>query len=80
MTRGGFAAGGAALALPMSAKSQTPIVFRFQSTWPAKDIFHEYAQDYARRVNGMAGGSRRPGTFATGEAIAAIRCAYLAPA
>ena len=28
---------------------------RFQSTWPAKDIFHEYAQDFAKKVNDMAG-------------------------
>ena len=31
-------------------------VFKFQSTWPAKDIFHEYASDFVTRVNDMAGG------------------------
>ena len=29
---------------------------RWQSTWPAKDIFHEYAQDFAKKVNDMTGG------------------------
>ncbi|MGH7886544.1 MAG: twin-arginine translocation signal domain-containing protein, partial [Candidatus Binatia bacterium] len=40
-----MAAGGAAvLGFPMIAKGQTgPIQMRFQSTWPSKDIFHEYA-------------------------------------
>jgi len=29
---------------------------RWQSTWPTKDIFHEYALDYAKKVNEMTGG------------------------
>src|SRR3972149_3236404 len=38
------AAGGAAtLGFPMVVKAQGPITMRFQSTWPSKDIFHEYA-------------------------------------
>src|SRR5438132_2362382 len=41
-------AGGAALGFPMIAKSQGPISMRWQSTWPTKDIFHEYAQDFAK--------------------------------
>lgn len=47
---------GAALGFPMVGKAQEPIKLRFQSTWPAKDIFHEYALDFAKRVNDMAGG------------------------
>jgi TRAP-type mannitol/chloroaromatic compound transport system substrate-binding protein len=51
------AAGGAAsLAMPNVARAQEAIVWKFQSTWPAKDIFHEYAADYVARVNEMAGG------------------------
>ena len=49
------AAGAGALAVPMVSKAQTTS-FRFQSTWPAKDIFHEYANDFAKKVNDMAGG------------------------
>ncbi|MCE3242060.1 MAG: C4-dicarboxylate transporter, partial [Deltaproteobacteria bacterium] len=39
------AAGGvAALGFPMIARGQTgPITMRWQSTWPQKDIFHEFA-------------------------------------
>jgi hypothetical protein len=29
---------------------------RGQSTWPSKDIYHEYALDYAKKVNDMTGG------------------------
>ena len=49
------AAGAGAMAAPMIANAQT-VSFRFQSTWPAKDIFHEYANDFAKKVNDMAGG------------------------
>src|SRR5258705_3107639 len=41
----------------MIAKGQAgPISMRWQSTWPTKDIFHEYALDYAKKVNDMTGG------------------------
>ena len=45
-------AGAASLAFPMIAKGQAgPISMRWQSTWPAKDIFHEYAGDFAKSDN-----------------------------
>ncbi len=37
------AAGAATLAMPNVARAQEAVVFKFQSTWPAKDIFHEFA-------------------------------------
>jgi TRAP-type mannitol/chloroaromatic compound transport system substrate-binding protein len=49
-------AGAATLGFPMIASAQTPITMRWQSTWPAKDIFHEYALDFASKVNAMSGG------------------------
>jgi TRAP-type mannitol/chloroaromatic compound transport system substrate-binding protein len=53
----GAAAAGATLGFPMIAKGQTgPISMRWQSGWPAKDIFHEFALDYAKKVNEMTGG------------------------
>ncbi len=48
------ATGAAALGFPSIVKAQTPISLRFQSTWPAKDIFHEYALDFAKKVNEMS--------------------------
>ena len=50
------AGGAAALGFPMIAKAQGPISMRWQSTWPSKDIFHEFALDYAKKVNDMTGG------------------------
>ena len=39
-----------AISAPMIASAQTgPINMRWQSTWPAKDIFHEYALDFAKK-------------------------------
>jgi len=36
--------------ISMISKGQaSPISMRFQSTWPTKDIFHEYALDYAKK-------------------------------
>ena len=53
LLKGAVAAG--ALAAPMISKADT-VSLRFQSTWPAKDIFHEYANDFAKKVNDMASG------------------------
>jgi len=66
-------AGGAALALPMIAKGQTgPISMRWQSTWPSKDIFHEYALDYAKKVNDMTGGDLRIEVLPAGAVVPAF--------
>lgn len=54
--------GGAAMAAaatvvaPSVVKAQGPINMRWQSTWPSKDIFHEFAIDFAKKVNDMTGG------------------------
>src|SRR6516162_9790161 len=67
------AAGATALAFPMIAKGQTgPINFRFQSTWPSKDIFHEYAQDYAKLVNDMTGGDLKIDVLPAGAVVPAF--------
>ena len=49
------ATGAATFGFPSIAKAATPVSLRFQSTWPAKDIFHEYAVDFANKVNAMSG-------------------------
>ena len=53
---GAAVAGVATVVAPSVLKAQGPISMRFQSTWPSKDIFHEYALDYAKTVNEMTGG------------------------
>lgn len=65
-------AGAAALAFPAISVAQTPITLRWQSTWPAKDIFHEYAQDYARLVNEMSGGRLKIDVLPAGAVVKAF--------
>ncbi len=67
------AAGAAGLAFPMISRAQAPITLRFQSTWPAKDIFHEYAQDYVKRVNDMAGGRLKLDLLPAGAVVGALQ-------
>ena len=66
------AAGTAALGLPVIVKAQGPIVLRWQSTWPAKDIFHEYANDFAKKVNDMTGGDLRIEVLPAGTVVPAF--------
>jgi TRAP-type mannitol/chloroaromatic compound transport system substrate-binding protein len=67
------AAGASALAFPMISKGQTgPITMRWQSTWPTKDIFHEYAQDYAKKVNDMSGGDLKIEVLPSGAVVKAF--------
>ncbi|MCU7374065.1 TRAP transporter substrate-binding protein [Paucibacter sp. O1-1] len=67
----GTAAAGA-LAAPMIATAQTTSL-RFQSTWPSKDIFHEYAQDFAKKVNDMAGGRLKIEVLPAGSVVPAFQ-------
>ncbi len=66
------AVGGAALAAPAVSRAQTA-TFRFQSTWPAKDIFHEYAQDFAKKVNDMAGSRLKIEVLPSGSVVPAFQ-------
>ena len=66
------AAGAAALGFPMVAKAQGPITFRWQSTWGAKDIFHEYALDFAKKVNDMTGGDLKIEVLPAGAVVPAF--------
>jgi TRAP-type mannitol/chloroaromatic compound transport system substrate-binding protein len=65
-------AGVGAMAAPMIATAQT-VAFRFQSTWPAKDIFHEYANDFAKKVNDMAGGRLKIEVLPSGAVVPAFQ-------
>ncbi len=66
------AAGAATLGFPTIAKAQGPISMRWQSTWPAKDIFHEYALDFAKKVNDMTGGDLKIEVLPAGAVVPAF--------
>ncbi len=63
------AAGAAALAAPMTAVAQSPIVLKMQGAWGAKDIFNEMAEEYVKRVNEMAGGRLRIDYLVAGAVV-----------
>jgi TRAP-type mannitol/chloroaromatic compound transport system substrate-binding protein len=57
---------------PAPAKEAGPITLRFQSTWPTKDIFHEYAVDFAKKVNDMSGGRLKIEVLPAGAVVKAF--------
>ncbi|HEX8416832.1 MAG TPA: TRAP transporter substrate-binding protein [Methylobacterium sp.] len=60
------------VATPAVVKAQGPISMRWQSTWPAKDIFHEFALDYAKKVNDMTGGDLKIEVLPAGAVVPAF--------
>jgi TRAP-type mannitol/chloroaromatic compound transport system substrate-binding protein len=58
LKRAAATAGGAvaAAAAAPAVHAQQVITLKMQSTWPTKEIFHEIFEDWARKVNEMAGG------------------------
>jgi TRAP-type mannitol/chloroaromatic compound transport system substrate-binding protein len=70
--RGAAIASAATIAAPSIVKAQGPISMRFQSTWPSKDIFHEYATDFGKRVNDMTGGDLKIEVLPAGAVVPAF--------
>jgi len=69
---GAAAAGAATLGFPSIVKAQGPITMKWQSTWPSKDIFHEYANDFARKINDMTGGDLKIDVLPAGAVVPAF--------
>lgn len=65
-------AGAAVLAMPQVSRAQT-VVWRFQSAWPSRDIFHEFAADYAKKVDEMTGGRLKFDVLAAGSVVPAFQ-------
>lgn len=63
----------AAVAAPAVQAQSGPISMRWQSTWPSKDIFHEYALDYAKKVNDMTGGDLKIEVLPAGAVVPAFQ-------
>jgi TRAP-type mannitol/chloroaromatic compound transport system substrate-binding protein len=70
--KGTAAATAASVAAPAVVKAQGPISMRWQSTWPSKDIFHEFALDYAKKVNDMTGGDLKIEVLPAGAVVPAF--------
>jgi len=69
---GAVAATGTVVAPNVSRGQTSPITMRWQSTWPAKDIFHEYALDFGKKVNDMTGGDLRIEVLPAGAVVPAF--------
>ena len=68
----GSAATGAVLAAP-AVLAQAPIVVKMQTSWPASDIWDEFAKDYAMRVDEMSGGRLKVDVLPAGAVVAAFQ-------
>jgi TRAP-type mannitol/chloroaromatic compound transport system substrate-binding protein len=63
----------AGVTAPSVVKAQGAINFRFQSTWPSKDIFHEYALDFGKKVTDMTGGDLKIEVLPAGAVVPAFQ-------
>ncbi len=68
----GGAAGAATLGFPMVSRAKT-VTLKMQGAWGAKDIFNDYAEDYVKRVNEMAGGRLKIQYLISGAVVKAFR-------
>ena len=66
------AAAASPLAFPMVSRAQT-VTLKMQGAWGAKDIFNDFAVDYVKRVNEMAGGRLKIDYLVEGAVVKAFR-------
>lgn len=66
-------AAASAVAAPHVARAQSAQRWRFQSTWPLNDIFHEFARDYTEMVNAMSGGRLELELLPAGAVVGALQ-------
>src|SRR5471032_300015 len=63
----------AAVTAPNVVSAQGAQNMPFQSTWPSKDIFHEYALDFGKKVNDMTGGDLKIDVLPAGAVVPAFQ-------
>jgi TRAP-type mannitol/chloroaromatic compound transport system substrate-binding protein len=68
------AGGAATVAMPQVSRAQT-VSWRMQSAWPARDVLHEVAVDYARRVGVMTANRLKIDTVASGAVVPTLQMA-----
>jgi len=67
----GAAAG--ALAMPAVVTAQSPVVLKMQTSWPASDIWQEFAQQYVDRVHRMSNNRLRIDLLPAGAVVGAFQ-------
>jgi TRAP-type mannitol/chloroaromatic compound transport system substrate-binding protein len=68
----GGAASVASIGFPMVSRAKTTVL-KMQGAWGAKDIFNDFAMDYVKRVNEMAGGRLKIQYLVSGAVVKAFR-------
>jgi TRAP-type mannitol/chloroaromatic compound transport system substrate-binding protein len=69
---GGTAAAAAALSAP-AVLAQAPIVMKMQTSWPASDIWMDFAREYVTRVGEMSGGRLTIDLLPAGAVVGAFQ-------
>ncbi|ALA19844.1 MULTISPECIES: TRAP transporter substrate-binding protein [unclassified Chelatococcus] len=71
MVAAGAAAG--AVAAPAVVSAQTPVVIKMQTSWPASDIWMDFAREYVDRVQKMSGGRLKIDLLPAGAVVGAFQ-------
>ena len=71
----GLAAGAAAasIAAPAVVTAQAPIVIKMQTSWPASDIWMDFARQYVERVEKMSAGRLKIDLLPAGAVVGAFQ-------
>ncbi|MCF3639235.1 TRAP transporter substrate-binding protein [Rhizobium sp. TRM95111] len=75
LTKGALAGGVAAagtLAAP-AVLAQAPLVMKMQTSWPASDIWMDFAREYTTRVEAMSGGRLKVDLLPAGAVVGAFQ-------
>jgi TRAP-type mannitol/chloroaromatic compound transport system substrate-binding protein len=69
---GGAAAAAGTLAAP-AVLAQSPVTVKMQTSWPASDIWMDFAREYVTRVEAMSGGRLKIDLLPAGAVVAAFQ-------
>lgn len=69
---GGSAVAASALAAP-AVLAQAPLVMKMQTSWPASDIWMDFAREYVTRVEEMSGGRLKIDLLPAGAVVGAFQ-------
>ncbi|MEO3430383.1 TRAP transporter substrate-binding protein [Pelagibius sp. CAU 1746] len=76
LLKGGAIAAGATAASTLAAPAaigQAPLVVKMQTSWPASDIWMDFARQYVERVEKMSGGRLKVDLLPAGAVVAAFQ-------
>jgi TRAP-type mannitol/chloroaromatic compound transport system substrate-binding protein len=69
----GLAAAAGAMAAPAVIASPAPLVVKMQTSWPASDIWMDFAREYVERVERMSGGRLKIDLLPAGAVVKAFQ-------